>query len=142
MNSSKISRTEFLRLTGLSAAVLLPACLGGLSSCDDHETPGPAPTGVDFTLDVSTGALSSNGGSLVKDGIIVARTNSGDFIAVSAACTHEGAIIGFDAGANNFSCPRHGAQFSTTGAVTRGPANRNLVKYNTELSGNSLRVFS
>lgn len=139
---ASITRKDFLRLTGLGAAVLLPACVGGLSSCSDEGSPGPAPTNVDFTLDVSTGALASNGGSVVKDGIIVARTNGGDFIAVSVACTHEGVGIGYVAADNKFQCPRHGAEFSSTGVVTRGPASRNLTRYNTTLSGNSLRVFS
>jgi len=137
-----ISRKEFLRLTGLSAAVLLPACIGGLSSCSDDVTPTAGPSGVDFTLDVASGALSANGGSVVQNGVIVARTNSGEFIAVSAACTHEGATVNYSASGNEFVCPRHGAEFSNTGVVTKGPAQRNLTKFSTALSGSSLRVFS
>jgi cytochrome b6-f complex iron-sulfur subunit len=143
-----MNRKEFFSKVGFgAAAALVPACITGLaSSCSsDNSTspsPAPAPSGVDFILDVSTGSLASNGGFLVSQGIVIARTNSGTFIAVSAACTHEGTNVNYVASANDFLCPNHGAQFSSTGVVTRGPANTNLKQYNTSLTGNSLRVYS
>jgi cytochrome b6-f complex iron-sulfur subunit len=143
-----MNRKEFFSRVGFgAAAVLVPACIAGLaSSCSsDNSTapsPAPAPAGVDFILDVSTGSLAANGGYLVSQGIVVARTNSGTFIAVSASCTHEGTNVNYVASANDFLCPNHGAQFSSTGVVTRGPANANLKQYNTSLTGNSLRVYS
>jgi len=137
-----ISRKEFLSLAGTGAAALLiPACIGGLTSCSDDEVSGPAST-IDFTVDVSTGALATNGGFLVKNGVIIARTTSGSFLAVSASCTHEGATVEYVSGSNSFSCPRHGAQFNSSGAVTKGPASRSLTQFNTALTGNNLRVFS
>jgi cytochrome b6-f complex iron-sulfur subunit len=140
-----MTRKEFFSRVGFGAAmVLVPGCIGGLaSSCSsDDGSPSSAPTNVDFTLDVSTGALATNGGYLVRSGIVVARTNTGNFIAVSAACTHQGTNVNYNAAGNKFVCPNHGAQFSSTGVVTQGPANRNLTQYNTTLTGNSLRVFS
>lgn len=143
-----MDRKEFFSKVGFgAAAALLPACIAGIAtSCSsDNSTspsPAPAPSGVDFLLDVSTGSLTTNGGFLVTKGIVVARTNSGTYIAVSASCTHEGTNVNYNASGNNFICPNHGAQFSSTGAVTQGPANSNLKKYNTTLTGNSLRVYS
>lgn len=143
-----MDRKEFFSKVGFgAAAALLPACIAGIAtSCSsDNSTspsPAPAPSGVDFLLDVSTGSLTTNGGFLVTKGIVVARTNSGTYIAVSASCTHEGTNVNYNASGNNFICPNHGAQFSSTGAVTQGPANTNLKKYNTTLTGNSLRVYS
>jgi len=139
-----ISRKEFLQLAGTGAAALLvPVCIGGLASCSDDDNGPSGPSGnVDFTLDVSAGALASNGGYLVNNGVIIARTSTGSFIAVSASCTHEGATIEYVANSNSFNCPRHGAQFSSSGAVTRGPANRSLTQFNTTLNGTTLRVFS
>ena len=138
----KISRKEFFSIAGTGAAAfLIPVCIGGLSSCSDDSVAGPS-GGVDFTVDVSSGALATNGGFLVKSGVIIARTTSGSFIAVSAACTHEGATVEYVAGSNSFSCPRHGAQFNSSGAVTKGPANRSLSQFNTTLNGTTLRVFS
>jgi hypothetical protein len=37
----------------------------------------PTPTNVDFTIDVSAGAQARNGCSVVKSGVIVARTPTG-----------------------------------------------------------------
>jgi cytochrome b6-f complex iron-sulfur subunit len=135
-----MDRKEFLSQVGMGAsALLVSACLGGLSSCRKKID---APANVDFTLDVSTGALASNGGFLVSNGVVVARTTSGTFLAVSAACTHEGVTVDYNASSNNFICPKHGAKFDSGGGVTQGPAKTNLTKYNTTLSGNSLRVYS
>lgn len=136
----KMNRKEFISQVGAGTALLLiPACIGGLAGCTKDNL---APTSVDFTLDVSSGPLASNGGSLVQSGVIVARTNSGSYIAVSAACTHQGTQVNYAAGNNNFVCPNHGAKFDSSGSVTHGPANKNLTKYNTTLTGSSLRVFS
>lgn len=137
-----MNRKDFLAQVGLgAAAMLVPACIGGLSSCSKTNN-NSAPTNVDFTLDISTGALASNGGHLVQGGVLVARTLTGTFLAVSAACTHEGTNVNYNATGNNFICPNHGAQFSSTGSVTQGPAKTNLTQYKTTLTGTSLRVYS
>jgi cytochrome b6-f complex iron-sulfur subunit len=145
-NLGSMNRKEFFARVGFgAAAVLVPACIGGIAtSCSGDSSSGgdPAPTGVDFVVDVSTGSLATNGGFLVTKGIVVARTLAGDFLAVSASCTHEGTNVNYSASGNKFVCPNHGAQFSSTGVVTVGPATRNLTQYNTTLNGNSLRVFS
>ncbi len=134
-----MDRKNFLAQVGMGAAALLvPACMGGLSSCKKTDT---NPT-KDFTVDVSSGSLANNGGFMVSNGVIIARTNSGSFLAVAAACTHEGTNINYNPSGNNFICPNHGAQFDSTGNVTQGPASNNLTRYNTTLTGNSLRVFS
>ena len=138
-----MTRKEFISQVGNGVAFLIvPACITSLTGCSEKSTVPAAPTNVDFTLDVSTGALSSNGGFLVKDGIIIARTNTGGFLAVSAACTHEGTTIQFQGSTNNFRCPNHGSTFNTAGQVTVGPAARSLAVYNTSVTGTSLRVFS
>ena len=133
-----MDRKSFLSQVGIgAAALLLPACIGGLASCAKTTT-NPK---VDFTLDTATGALSSNGGFLVSNNVIVARTNTGTFIAVAAACTHQGTTINYNASGNKFICPNHGAQFDSNGTVTQGPASTSLTKYNTALTGTSLRVY-
>lgn len=131
-----MTRKEFLSQVGIGAATLiLPACIAGCKKSTSTTT-------IDFTIDVSSGALSKNGGYLVNSGVIVARTSAGNFVAVAAACTHEGTNVQFSLSGNNFTCPNHGAQFDTTGTVTKGPASTSLKQYNTSLSGSSLRVYS
>lgn len=138
-----MDRKNFLNQVGMGAAALLaPACIGGLAACGKSNSTPSAPSNVDFTVDVSSGTLATNGGFLVMNGIIIARTTSGAFLAVSAACTHEGTNVNYVAGSNKFVCPNHNAQFSSTGIVTQGPATKNLTSYNTSLNGTTLRVYS
>jgi cytochrome b6-f complex iron-sulfur subunit len=135
-----MNRRDFFEMTGVT--IILPVCLGMLSKCGKTDIVPSAPTNVDFTIDVSTGALAQNGGYLVKNGLIVARTTLGSFLAVSAACTHQGQTLQYIGSKNNFYCSRHGATFDSVGAVTNGPASKALTQYNTHLTGISLRVYS
>jgi cytochrome b6-f complex iron-sulfur subunit len=138
-----MTRKEFISQVGSGAALLLlPACILGLEACKKNNKSNPSTKNVDFTLDVSSGPLATNGGSFIQNGVIVARTNSGNFIAVDAACTHAGTIINYSASTNSFNCPNHGAKFDSQGHVTLGPASVDLKSYQTSLSGSSLRVFS
>lgn len=133
-----MNRKEFLSILGISAGGLVVAtCLGGCKKTETNAT--------DFTLDLNSSvnsALNTNGGFVVTKGIIVARTNSGTYIAVAAACTHEGTSVSYQAANNRFHCPSHGANFSSSGAVLNGPANTALLQYKTELTGTTLRIYS
>lgn len=139
-----MTRKDFFARVGFgAAAVLVPACIGGLvSGCSKEDSVSILPSNIDFTLDISMGALTTNGGYLIQQGVLVARTLNGTFIAVSAACTHQGTTVNYNSAGNNFICPNHGAQFSSVGEVTQGPASTNLKQYSTALTGNTLRVFS
>lgn len=138
-----MDRRKFLSQVGLGAsALLVPTCIGGLASCSGEDVVPSAPTNVDFAVDISSGSLSNNGGFMVSDGIIIARTNSGTFLAVSAACTHQGTTVDYYGANNNFVCPNHGAEYNNSGTVIKGPAAKDLTQYNTSLSGTSLRIFS
>ncbi|MFV8367469.1 ubiquinol-cytochrome c reductase iron-sulfur subunit [Flavobacterium sp. XS1P27] len=144
-----MTRKEFFARVGFGAAtVLVPACLAGLAtscSSDDSSTGGsstPTPTATsNFTVDISTGPLATNGGFIVTKGIIIARTTTGTFLAVSSSCTHEGVTLGYDKSGNQFVCPRHNSQFTSTGTVISGPAPSNLKQYQTTLSGTTLTVM-
>ena len=138
-----MTRKEFFARVGFgAAAALVPACVAGLATSCTPDSSTSAPINVDFTLDISTGALSIDGGHIVTRGIVVARTTSGTFIAVSAACTHQGTYVNYSSAYNSFICPNHGAKFNSAGAVTQGPASSNLAQYHTTLLGTSLRVYS
>ena len=144
-----MDRKEFISQVGLGAASLLFInCLGGCSKSADapNSTPTPAPpTNVDFTIDLSastSSSLNTAGGFIYMNNIIIAKTTSGTFLAVSQACTHEGTTITYQSAGDRFFCPNHGSTFSNTGAVLNGPASRPLTQYKTSVSGNNLRVFS
>ena len=138
-----MDRKEFLASLGIGAAVI--ACSSCLDGCNVPNPVSAAPTNVDFTLnlaDPANAALANNGGYLYKNGIVVAKTTSGSYVAVYSVCTHAGGTVQYDARNNRFNCPVHGSNFSTDGSVINGPANQALAKYNTSLTGSSLRVYS
>lgn len=140
-----MERKEFLSLLSLGSASALAAVY--LGSCSKSSTGSnvTAPANVDFTLDLSLPAnssLAASGSYLYSNGIIVAHTIAGNYIAVSQACTHEGVTVQYIGSSHQFYCPSHGATFSETGAVTGGPASSSLKQYQTSLSGTMLRIFS
>lgn len=138
-----MDRADFIRLVGAGAGALaLATCIGG---CKKEEDDGPAPLNVDFTLDLTqaaNSALNNNGGFLRTQGVIVARTLAGSYLAVASACTHQGTAVDYNANTNQFHCPNHGSNFTGSGAVVNGPATRPLQQMNTSLDGNNLRVWS
>jgi len=50
--------------------------------------------------------------------------------------------VGYQSSQQTFLCSNHQSRFDKNGAVLNGPATKSLHKYNTELTGNNLRVFS
>lgn len=144
-----MERKAFFSTLGFSAGILFlaPAISSCSKSISDSTTSGNTNTSgaIDFTLDLTSptySSLNNNGGSVVKDNIIIARTSAGAFVALSAICTHQGSTIGFESAANRFHCPNHGSNFATDGSVINGPALTALKKYNTQLTGTNLRVYA
>ncbi len=140
-----MERKEFLSLLGLgTAGIFSAACLGACSKAASGYTP-PVPTVVDITLDLSlpaNAALNNIGGYIYTNGVIVAKTKTGSYIAVSQDCTHQGVSVQYQVANQQFYCPSHGSIFSETGSVTGGPAPTSLKQYNTTLTNNMLRVYS
>ena len=136
-----MDRSEFLKYMGTGTLIACAGC--SIVSCSTNDDPTPAT--VDFTLDLSlpaNSALQNVGGSLSMNGVIVARISISEFTAVSQACTHEGTNVNYRSTEQDFLCPNHGSIFDKSGLVKNGPATRALKKYNTELTGDNLRVFS
>jgi len=143
-----MKRHEFLTALGVSAGtVIFAPFLTSCSKSSDMDTTPPSGGGgaLDFTLDLSlpaNSALNTNGGSMLKSGVIVACTSTGAYVAVASACTHQGFTLAFDNPGNQFHCANHGSNFGLTGAVINGPATIALKTYNTTLTGTNLRVFA
>ncbi len=136
-----MERSEFLKILG-SGTVL--ACAGCIASCSPDYI-DPAATNVDFTLDLTlpeNATLNNNGGSLAKNGVVVARITSGEFAAISQICTHQTFNVVYQSGTQTFYCSNHGSKFDKDGTAIVGPATKPLHKYNTKLTGTSLRVYS
>ena len=149
-----MERKDFIEKVGLSAAsVLIFGCMQGCSKSDSPATTQPPsnnnnpPTSkIDFTINITNNpytSLNAAGGFYVDrtTNIIIARTLTNEYIAVSSICTHQQVTVDFQASNNRFFCSAHGSVFGTTGAVLNGPAASALKQYKTALSGNSLRIF-
>ena len=131
---------EKVLIGGVTFLVIPPT----LNSCSKDETNnGTGGTnGNKLTLDltnVAYSALSTVGGSVIVQGIIVANTASG-YVALDSICTHQGCAISYSSTANNFPCPCHGSVFSATGSVVTGPAVTALKSHTVNISGNTLTI--
>jgi cytochrome b6-f complex iron-sulfur subunit len=163
METSQLSRGQFLKQLGLSSAALMSFyCLGtGLTSCSkDEADPTPTTTtgggatssgvtgttsgAINFTIDLTNAnfAKLKTVGEFTYVADIIIVNAKGTFVALSKACTHQGTTINYRSGTNDFLCPNHGSQFKTDGTVSKDPATKALTVYKTELlnSGNSLKI--
>lgn len=144
--TTTMDRQEFFRLVGTSiGAILLSQCLAGCNKANGTD-PVPGET-IDFTISLADNLfanLNQKGGYAYKSGIIIARTQADQLIAVSATCTHESNQIIFQGANNRFYCPSHGSAFDTDGKVIVSPATRALTKYNVlaDKTAGSIRVYS
>ena len=142
-----MDRKDFLSAIGITAvsfaAINCIGCSKGSGSSGAAGVSGP--TNIDFTLDLTASAnaaLLNNGGYLATNGVLVAKTTAGTYIAVQQSCTHESYPLIFQGSSQRFYCNNHGSAFSQAGVVQNSPANKNLTVYNTTLTNTSLRVFS
>jgi len=125
---SAIGRRAFIARSAMAAAAaaLLAAC-GGAGDAT-------APATLSGTIKVSDfAALATVGGvaltSVNGSPVAVVRTAASTFVVLSRICPHEGALI--STSSSGFTCPRHGAQFSSTGTWTGGQRTSSLHAYAT-----------
>lgn len=156
MENEKPSRREFCAhaVSLVTITSLIEGCGGGSSNPTNPGGGGtnvPALPTINATAsggsirieNVSASALANVGSAaLVQTGsgsFLVARTAESSFSALTAVCTHEQCVVsGFSSG--TFTCPCHGSQYSTSGAVTRGPATRSLQTFGTAFTNNVLTI--
>ena len=146
-----MERKQFLRSLGAGAAFALTfPCLHGCSK--DEVVNGSIveePTGVDFTIDLTSAKaanLSTNGGFILEQLVVIVKNLEGDFVAASQVCSHEAydQVRFVNQQGGIFYCDVHGSRFGQDGTplnqVDGNPA-KMLKVYNTELTGDMLRVF-
>lgn len=146
-----MKRKQFLKNLGAGAAFALTfPCLHGCSSDGDNVgSIVEEPTGIDFTIDLTSAEaskLATNGGFILEQLVVVARNLEGNFIAASQICSHQSYDqVRFTPVSDGiFFCDVHGSRFAQDGTplnqVDTMPA-KPLRIYNTELNGDMLRVF-
>ena len=123
-SSAGVDRRGFLLA---AAALAFAACADAGSSTE--------PEAVGSTIDVSTypQLANTNGVALVTVGgasLAIVRTGETSFLALSRRCPHQGATV--KATSSGFTCPRHGARFSATGAWVGGERTSSLRTYPTQ----------
>ncbi len=135
-----MERREFLGKLGVGAAFALTAtCLG---SC----TKDTVATPKDFTLNLDAtenANLKNNGGYVISNGCVVAKTTAGVYVAATVVCSHQQQKeVIYDENANEFYCNAHGARFDLAGKGKNSNGSGGLTIYKTALTGSSLRVYS
>ena len=154
MPSTRRSRQTRRRFCAQACQAVALAALGGsLPACGGGITGPSAPTlpnvngevvGRTVTLAIgSTSPLAAVGSAALLNSaagnFLVARVAQDTFTALTATCTHFGCTIsGFEGSV--YVCPCHGSRFNTSGAVQRGPAERNLATFPTRFADGILIV--
>lgn len=123
----------FGRLAGGSRRPLAAPPTPLTSTTSTTAATGPSVTSAPTTTAPTSPTLGPatsvpvGGGKLLEDPIRfqplwVLQPTAGQFVAVSAVCTHRGCTVGYSPSSRRFLCPCHGAVFSTDGTVLSGPA--------------------
>lgn len=137
-----MKRKEFLEKLGVGAAfVLTSTCLGGCTR--DEADP---PKEINFTIDLDDekyAELQVFGSYVIEDQIVIARSNTGEYLAATLICSHEGlSQITYSERDGAWYCTAHEALFREDGEGINPNGSKGLTVYNTELTDNLLRIFS
>jgi cytochrome b6-f complex iron-sulfur subunit len=71
---------------------------------------------------------------------VLLQPKAGEYVALTAVCTHLGCIVKWDDTAEEFLCPCHGGRFSTDGKVLSGPPPKPLASYTVKIEDADLVV--
>lgn len=71
---------------------------------------------------------------------VVLQMRPGEFVALSAVCTHLGCIVNWRPEEQIFLCPCHAGKFSTTGEVLAGPPPSPLPSYPVTAKGDEIVI--
>ncbi len=118
---SEVSRRDFLSLLGrgalwATAGATIVALLRYLSFTE------PTPPQIFVLNEPSVYPLDST--TPVADGRAFIQHDEGGLYAINATCTHLGCLV--KQSTTGFDCPCHGSRYTTSGAVTNGPATQPL----------------
>lgn len=72
--------------------------------------------------------------------VMVVRRTKKELSAFSARCTHLGCVVRWDEDRSDVRCPCHGARFDGAGAVTEGPATRDLPSWTVSVRQGTVRL--
>ena len=158
-----ISRKKFIRLgaaigVSVAGATVVAGCGGGGGSgsggSETSSGGGAASTGGSGS---GTTEMGSSGGQAIAkvsdvpqnsakkftnsgEQAVLVHLKSGDFVAYSAVCTHQGCIVDYQKQSSQLACPCHGSLFdpSRNAQAVNGPAQRPLPKIPIKVEGGQI----
>lgn len=153
MTIPKYTRREFcVQSTAMLSFGALTAVITGCGGNPASPTSGfPALSTINATaasnntatVSVAGTALAGVGGAALVNAsgrsFLVAQTATNTFVALSATCTHEGCTVNTYQN-SVYECTCHGSQYSTSGAVLRGPAATSLRQFATSFASGVLTI--
>jgi len=149
MENQKPTRREFCAhaVSFVAIGTLLESCGGSPTSPSNIPalstiTASVTNNTIVLAIDAASPLASVGSAALVKAGsgnFLVARTAQDSFNAMTAVCTHEACTVErYQSG--TFTCPCHGSQYNTSGAVVKGPAPASLRRFNTAFANDVLTI--
>jgi cytochrome b6-f complex iron-sulfur subunit len=149
MDNSKPTRREFCAhaVSFVAVGALLESCGGSPTSPSSIPALSTISAGVTnntitLTVDSASPLASVGSAALVQTSsgsFLVARVAQDTFNAMTAVCTHEACTVErYQSG--TFTCPCHGSQYNTSGAVVKGPAPASLRRFNTAFANSVLTI--
>jgi Rieske Fe-S protein len=141
-----MDRLEFLKLCGLGyvGAAGLPALLAGCATSSSVVNATMTSSGLQVPLDAFESSEGEYRSYIIARNetlqypIYIKRTSATDYTASLMRCTHKG--VELQVAGEKLTCPAHGSQFTTTGAVIEGPADKNLKTYPVSINGETLVI--
>jgi cytochrome b6-f complex iron-sulfur subunit len=71
---------------------------------------------------------------------VVLQVKPGEYLALSAVCTHLGCVVQWQEAKGEFLCPCHGGRFAPSGVVLSGPPPRPLDNLPVTVAGDQLQI--
>lgn len=142
MSDQGPSRRSVLRGAAVTAVAGVAGYVVGATS-DAAGAKAPAAAANGYGSDEGTGTrlaavsdIPTGGGLILADAhVVLTRTDSGEVLAFSATCTHQGCTVNAVEG-GLILCPCHGSKFDlATGAPVAGPAITPLPPVTVEVRG-------
>ena len=135
-----MQRREFLKVAGGVAAGICLECISGCNS--------QASTVIKGQMEINAAdypELAAIGGWIrtKRAGyppILIIHPEEGQYLALSAKCTHMGGQLQYQHPQKKIYCGWHHSEFDLEGQVIKGPAARPLTQYIVEKQGNTIRI--
>jgi len=136
-----MDRKDFFKKALIGGGVLIfaPTVFSACTKASDV-LPTNGGTGTIDLTSSAYAALNTVGGYAYSGNVIIIRSSTTSYIAMSSICTHQGCTVGYSSSAKKIVCPCHGAVYNTNGTVLQGPAPSSLKMYTATVNGTTLTI--